>query len=147
MGRDLRGRLQPWFHGIISREETEQLMAGQPQGAYLVRVSARIWGYTISFMEGGKVKHFLVDVVDGQYTVFSASSRAHADLNTLIAFHSTLGAGVRTLSTLELFESNTFMFHSFFLLLVRFPISKAGTMLTKPVGDPNGNRSLGPLMS
>lgn len=89
VGRDARGRLHPWFHGIISREDSERLLAGQGNGAFLVRVSARIWGYTISFQEAGKCKHFLVDVVDGQYTVFSASSRAHSDLNTLVAFHCT----------------------------------------------------------
>ncbi len=117
-GRDARGRLQPWIHGIISREDSEQLLAGKPDGAYLVRVSGRIWGYTISFVEGGKVKHFLVDVDENKlYTVFSASPRSHPSLDTLISYHAAI------------------------------PISKRGTLLSTPVGERSGNASMTPLVN
>lgn len=113
IGRDASGRLQPWFHGLISREESERLLAGQPVGAFLVRVSTRIFGYTLTFVDKDRFKHFLIDFSDGLYTVFGgAESRAHPDINTLIKFHLSIA------------------------------VSKTGTKLSKAVGDPNGNKSV-----
>ncbi|EGD83577.1 hypothetical protein PTSG_04184 [Salpingoeca rosetta] len=117
-GRDAVGRWLPWFHGIISRTDAEQLLRGQPCGAFLLRVSTRIWGYTLSFVDTDRFKHFLVDVSDGEYKVFgSQSSRSHKDLATLIAFHQSR------------------------------PVSKTGTKLTLAVGNKMGNPSVNMLLS
>ncbi len=48
--------VQPWFHGLLSRQDSEQLLAGQPVGAFLLRVSSRIWGYTLSFNDKDRFK-------------------------------------------------------------------------------------------
>eukprot|EP00047_Mylnosiga_fluctuans_P004013 m.232261 g.232261 ORF g.232261 m.232261 type:complete len:492 (+) comp12327_c0_seq1:38-1513(+) len=101
------GRYARWFHGLISREDSEAMLTGQPLGAYLIRVSARIWGYTISFVDSDRYKHFLIDAVEGNYSVFGVEARAHPDLNTLIKFHE------------------------------NFPVSKTGVKLTKAIGEPN----------
>lgn len=112
VGRDASGQLQPWFHGLISREDSERFLTGQPVGAFLVRVSTRIYGYTLSFVDKDRFKHFLIDYTDGQYSVFGgAESRSHPDLSTLIKFHMSIA------------------------------VSKTGTKLTKAVGDAGGNRS------
>eukprot|EP00049_Salpingoeca_infusionum_P027691 m.33778 g.33778 ORF g.33778 m.33778 type:complete len:460 (+) comp9671_c0_seq2:410-1789(+) len=117
VGRDLSGRWEPWFHGMISRGEAEQMLRNKPLGAFLVRVSTRIWGYTLSFVDSDRMKHFLVDASDGMYKVFGAqTSRAHNDLMTLISFHMSV------------------------------PVSKTGTKLTVPVGNPGGNVSIRPLV-
>lgn len=109
VGRDLMGNLQQWFHGPISRQEAEKVLDGQGVGAFLIRLSTRIWGYTLSFNDSDRYKHFLIDAADGQYSVFGAQTRSHRDLNTLVQFHATI------------------------------PVSKNGTKLVKPLGDPNGN--------
>eukprot|EP00041_Stephanoeca_diplocostata_P009240 m.140430 g.140430 ORF g.140430 m.140430 type:complete len:444 (-) comp17664_c0_seq1:173-1504(-) len=109
VGRDADGNLQPWFHGPISRQEAEKLLDGKGNGAFLIRLSTRIWGYTLSFNDTDRYKHFLVDAADGQYSVFGAQTRSHASLNTMVQFHGTI------------------------------PVSKNGTKLVKPVGKAGGN--------
>lgn len=109
VGRDETGNLQAWFHGPISRQDSEKMLEGEAQGAFLIRISTRIWGYTLSFVDSDRFKHFLVDAADGQYNVCGAQTRCHKDLNTLVKFHETI------------------------------PVSKNGTKLTKAIGDAAGN--------
>lgn len=109
VGRNAQGQLQQWFHGPISRQKSEEFLKGQPRGAFLIRISTRIWGYTLSFVDSDRPKHFLVDAADGQYSVFGAQTRSHKDLNTLVKFHETI------------------------------PVSKSGTKLTKALGNVGGN--------
>eukprot|EP00730_Choanoeca_flexa_P000638 TRINITY_DN10279_c0_g1_i3.p1 TRINITY_DN10279_c0_g1~~TRINITY_DN10279_c0_g1_i3.p1 ORF type:complete len:513 (+),score=134.25 TRINITY_DN10279_c0_g1_i3:73-1611(+) len=117
-GRSATGRYEPWFHGVISRGEAEALLRGQPVGAFLLRVSTRIWGYTLSFVDSDRYKHFLVDASDGKYSVFGAqTNHVHTSLSTMIAFHK------------------------------KMAVSKTGTVLSVPVGDPRGNPSLAKITS
>jgi len=109
VGRDVNGQLQPWFHGAISRQASEAMLKDKGVGAFLIRLSTRIWGYTLSFNDSDRFKHFLIDAADGQYSVFGAQTRSHSDLNSMVQFHGTI------------------------------PVSKNGTKLTKPVGHPEGN--------
>ncbi|KAK5970355.1 SH2 domain-containing protein [Trichostrongylus colubriformis] len=62
-GQDPKTKMPaPWFHGIISRDQAEILLQDKPTGSFLVRVSERIWGYTVSYVVGdGTFKHFLVE--------------------------------------------------------------------------------------
>jgi SH2 domain-containing protein 4A len=109
VGRDAYDNLQPWFHGPISRVQAEALLKGQPVGAFLIRISTRIWGYTLSFMDADRPKHFLVDAAEGKYSVYGAQTRSHKDLNTLVSFHESI------------------------------PVAKSGTKLTKAMGKAGGN--------
>jgi len=34
--------------GIISRADADELLHNKPLGSYLIRVSVKIWGYTVS---------------------------------------------------------------------------------------------------
>ncbi|EDQ84294.1 uncharacterized protein MONBRDRAFT_30425 [Monosiga brevicollis MX1] len=113
VGKSATGRWENWFHGPISRPEAERLLKGKPKGAFLLRISTRIWGYTLSFVDSDRYKHFLVDASDGKYSVFGAQSNAtHMSLSRLVAFHK------------------------------KVAVSKTGTMLTEPVGELQGNASL-----
>ncbi|NXY79612.1 SH22A protein, partial [Glareola pratincola] len=43
------GQLPAWFHGFISRRETEQLLQDQPPGCFLVRFSESTVGFVLSY--------------------------------------------------------------------------------------------------
>ncbi|XP_060071775.1 SH2 domain-containing protein 4B-like isoform X2 [Ylistrum balloti] len=76
-----------WFHGVISRVDAELMLQSKTLGAFLVRVSERVWGYTISYRAEDRCKHFLIDTSDAGYQFFGANQVLHASLHELIEFH------------------------------------------------------------
>nr|XP_023419268.1 SH2 domain-containing protein 4B [Cavia porcellus] len=79
--------IAPWFHGIISRENAEDLLENMMEGAFLVRVSEKIWGYTLSYRLHKGFKHFLVDASGDFYSFLGVDPNRHATLTDLIDFH------------------------------------------------------------
>ncbi|CAB3409426.1 unnamed protein product [Caenorhabditis bovis] len=80
----------PWFHGIISREDAEVLLRNKPTGSFLVRVSERIWGYTVSYAsKDGTFKHFLVEKIPEGYQFLGTNQVVHDQLFDLVAYHET----------------------------------------------------------
>ncbi|CAB3407911.1 unnamed protein product [Caenorhabditis bovis] len=61
---------QPWFHSMISRENTEKLLLGKPDGTFLVRESTNFPGdFTLSMAYRGKVEHYRIyQTTGGQIT-------------------------------------------------------------------------------
>ncbi|NXT01085.1 SH22A protein, partial [Jacana jacana] len=47
-----KGELPAWFHGFISRRETERLLQDQPPGCFLVRFSESTVGFVLSYRSG-----------------------------------------------------------------------------------------------
>ncbi|XP_029808185.1 SH2 domain-containing protein 7-like [Suricata suricatta] len=43
------GALPPWFHGFITRKETEQLLGDKALGSFLIRLSDRATGFILSY--------------------------------------------------------------------------------------------------
>ncbi|XP_057314771.1 SH2 domain-containing protein 4B-like [Hydractinia symbiolongicarpus] len=78
---------QEWFHGIISRIQAEKLLESEKKGTFIVRVSERVWGYTVSFKDVGRCKHFLIDTTSSGYQFFGTEQRIHDSLNELIIYH------------------------------------------------------------
>uniref|UniRef100_A0A914EQ57 SH2 domain-containing protein n=1 Tax=Acrobeloides nanus TaxID=290746 RepID=A0A914EQ57_9BILA len=79
-----------WFHGILSRAEAENLLADKPSGAFLVRVSERIWGYTVSYVvSDGQTKHFLIEKIPEGYQFLGTNQIVHKALYDLILYHET----------------------------------------------------------
>ncbi|XP_078316830.1 SH2 domain-containing protein 4B-like isoform X3 [Crassostrea virginica] len=88
VGTDPRtGKVAVWFHGVISRLEAENYLLNMTLGSYLVRVSERVWGYTISYRAEDRCKHFLVDTSDQGYQFFGANQVVHRSLTDLVNFH------------------------------------------------------------
>uniref|UniRef100_A0A8B9GVQ1 SH2 domain containing 4Ba n=1 Tax=Astyanax mexicanus TaxID=7994 RepID=A0A8B9GVQ1_ASTMX len=79
--------IAPWFHGIITREESEKLLMNEAEGSFLVRVSERIWGYTLSYRTASGFKHFLIDASGDCYNFLGVDQNRHATLTDLINFH------------------------------------------------------------
>lgn len=73
--------------GIISREDAEDLLEHMTEGAFLVRVSEKIWGYTLSYRLQKGFKHFLVDASADFYSFLGVDPNRHATLTDLIDFH------------------------------------------------------------
>ncbi|VDK84520.1 unnamed protein product [Litomosoides sigmodontis] len=77
-----------WFHGIISRSRADRLLQKKPSGSFLVRISERIWGYTLSYVvRNGNVKHFLIEKIPEGYQFLGINQVVHRHLRELIAFH------------------------------------------------------------
>lgn len=87
-GKDpITGKIAPWFHGVISRLDAENILIKKPVGSYLVRVSERVWGYTISYRTEDRCKHFLIDRSDEGYQFFGTDQVQHQSLVELVNFH------------------------------------------------------------
>jgi len=82
------GNFAPWFHGIISRSDAEQLLDGKESGTFLIRVAESRFGYSLSLLFRGRFKHFMVDQDnDLRYLVVGNGDRSFASLNGVVAFH------------------------------------------------------------
>ncbi|XP_028931739.1 growth factor receptor-bound protein 7 isoform X1 [Ornithorhynchus anatinus] len=86
-------RTQPWFHGRLSREDTQRLIwqQGLVDGVFLVRESQRNpKGYVLSLCHLQKVKHYLIlpSEEDGRlfYSMDDGQTR-FTDLLQLVEFH------------------------------------------------------------
>jgi len=80
-------QVAPWFHGLISRGEAENLLEGKPVGSFMVRVSEKVWGYAISYKGESRCKHFLVDASEGHYQFFGTNQLPHSSLDDLVQHH------------------------------------------------------------
>lgn len=64
------------------------MLENKKVGTFLVRVSERVWGYTISYRAADRCKHFLIDTTnDGQYQFFGSNQLVHSKLEDVIEFH------------------------------------------------------------
>uniref|UniRef100_A0AAY5L264 SH2 domain containing 4A n=1 Tax=Esox lucius TaxID=8010 RepID=A0AAY5L264_ESOLU len=81
-----QSRIAPWFHGIISRQEAEDLLREEAPGHFLMRVSERILGYVLSYRSEDSFRHFLVDATGGCYMLLGHQIR-FGSLAELVEYH------------------------------------------------------------
>jgi hypothetical protein len=86
------GNMSAWFHAAISRWEAERRLTNQPTGAFLARLTERLWGYAISVRNpSGSVSHFLVDAGEKRshkkYTLLGSTDPPHKSLRKSIGFN------------------------------------------------------------
>ncbi|KAK2160808.1 hypothetical protein LSH36_127g19009 [Paralvinella palmiformis] len=87
-GLDLKtNQVTSWFHGIISRQEAEDLLEDKKPGTFLVRVSEKIYGYAVSLRSRCSSKHFLIVVSSAGYKFIGKNQILHPSLASLIKFY------------------------------------------------------------
>lgn len=78
------GAAPPWFHGFITRRESERLLETRPQGCYLVRFSESAVTFVLTYRSRTCCRHFLLaQLEDGRHVVLGEDS-AHARLQDLL---------------------------------------------------------------
>ncbi|XP_071970346.1 SH2 domain-containing protein 4A isoform X1 [Engystomops pustulosus] len=78
-----------WFHGIISRGQSEDLLKNQAPGSFLLRVSEKIQGYVLSYHSEDRTVHFLIDASGTSYSFLGVDQLQHATLADLVEYHKT----------------------------------------------------------
>ncbi|CAF1379370.1 unnamed protein product [Rotaria sordida] len=76
--RSPNGQIYPWFHGIISRSYTEQLLCSKPIGTYLIRINEKIFGYALSYRASDHCRHLLIEVISSSKRNNSRIQQQHA---------------------------------------------------------------------
>ncbi|XP_069781939.1 SH2 domain-containing protein 4A [Narcine bancroftii] len=79
--------IAPWFHGIITRQEAEELLSKKEAGSFLIRISERMIGYCLSYRSSDGFKHFLIDSSKDSYTFFGVDQLQHATLADMVEYH------------------------------------------------------------
>ncbi|KAM5194273.1 SH2 domain-containing protein 4A isoform 1-T3 [Mantella aurantiaca] len=81
--------IAPWFHGIISRLESEDILKSQIPGSFLLRVSEKIQGYVLSYRYEEGYMHFLIDASGTSYSFLGVDQLQHVTLADLVDYHKT----------------------------------------------------------
>ncbi|XP_073399346.1 SH2 domain-containing protein 4A isoform X1 [Dendrobates tinctorius] len=79
--------IAPWFHGIISRLESEDMLKNQVPGSFLLRVSEKIQGYVLSYRSEDGYMHFMIDASGTSYSFLGVDQLQHATLADLVDYH------------------------------------------------------------
>ncbi|XP_042692207.1 SH2 domain-containing protein 2A [Centrocercus urophasianus] len=78
------GNLPAWFHGFISRRDTEQMLQGEPLGCFLVRFSESTVGFVLSYRGRERCRHFVLDQLPNGHYVILGEHSAHPQLAELL---------------------------------------------------------------
>lgn len=76
-----------WFHGIISRRESERLLSNKPVGCFLIRVSESRFGYSLSFRVKSRCKHYMIDQTRSGKFVIVGMPRVYKSLKEMVTIH------------------------------------------------------------
>ncbi|KAJ7348746.1 hypothetical protein OS493_039311, partial [Desmophyllum pertusum] len=85
--QDESGMFSEWFHGIISRRESERLLSDKPAGCFLIRVSESRFGYTLSYRVQSRCKHYMIDQTRSGKFVIVGMSRVYKSLKEMVNVH------------------------------------------------------------
>ncbi|XP_054999404.1 SH2 domain-containing protein 7 [Sorex araneus] len=81
------GVLPPWFHGFITRKETEQLLRDKSLGSFLIRLSDRATGYILSYRGRDRCRHFLINQLPNRRYLISGDVQSHGTLAELLSHY------------------------------------------------------------
>uniref|UniRef100_UPI00358F823D myosin-IIIb-like n=1 Tax=Myxine glutinosa TaxID=7769 RepID=UPI00358F823D len=76
-----------WFHGIISRRQTENLLNVKPPGSFLIRMSENVVGFVLSVKAATRCyNHRILHQLNECYCL-DKTAQAHDSLESLILYH------------------------------------------------------------
>ncbi|XP_004478364.2 SH2 domain-containing protein 4A [Dasypus novemcinctus] len=79
--------IAPWFHGILTLKRADELLRTGAPGTFLIRVSEKVRGYTLSYLSKDGCKHFLIDASADSYSFLGVDQLQHASLADLVDYH------------------------------------------------------------
>mmetsp|Transcript_4923 Transcript_4923/g.12751 ORF Transcript_4923/g.12751 Transcript_4923/m.12751 type:complete len:985 (-) Transcript_4923:966-3920(-) len=86
-GQTEDGRFCAWFHGIVTRVQAEHMLKAEQDGTFLIRLAESRYGYSLSIIWRGRVKHFAIDLDEKGMHTIRGNSRKYRYLNQIVAFH------------------------------------------------------------
>ncbi|KAB0348593.1 hypothetical protein FD754_013450 [Muntiacus muntjak] len=78
------GALPPWFHGFITRKQTERLLRDKALGSFLIRLSDRATGYILSYRGSDRCRHFVINQLRNRRYLISGDTQSHGTLAELV---------------------------------------------------------------
>ncbi|XP_034524767.1 SH2 domain-containing protein 7 [Ailuropoda melanoleuca] len=114
------GALPPWFHGFITRKQTEQLLGDKALGSFLIRLSDRATGYILSYRGSDRCRHFVINQLQNRRYLVSGDTHSHTTLADLVRhyqevqfepFGETLSAACPRLEDSDLYDAITLGLH------------------------------------
>ncbi|XP_044518825.1 SH2 domain-containing protein 7 [Gracilinanus agilis] len=133
------GTLPEWFHGFITRKQTEELLRDKPVGCFLIRLSDRAIGYILSYRGYNRCRHFVINQLQNRRYLISGDTCNHPTLTALISYYQ--GAKIEpfgeTLTTAcpRPAENSLYDAISLNLLMVAPPESTSPSMEKQEPGD------------
>ncbi|XP_069780300.1 myosin-IIIa isoform X2 [Narcine bancroftii] len=85
------GTFPCWFHGMITRRESENLLENQPLGCFLIRVSESREGYTLTFRGVDRCRHYMIEMQSNGKYVILGEDRVHSSLPDLVEYYKIVG--------------------------------------------------------
>ncbi|OAF70890.1 SH2 domain-containing protein 4A [Intoshia linei] len=78
----------PWFYGILTREESNNILLNSKDGTYLIKLSFKIYGYTLGIKMKNGIINYLIEKNSQQFYVFFGKPKPEfSTLNELIQFY------------------------------------------------------------
>ncbi|XP_004018136.1 SH2 domain-containing protein 7 [Ovis aries] len=114
------GALPPWFHGFITRKQTEQLLRDKALGSFLIRLSDRATGYILSYRGSDRCRHFVINQLRNRRYLISGDTQSHGTLAELVhhyqevqfePFGETLSAACPRMEDNDLYDAITLGLH------------------------------------
>ncbi|XP_037691288.1 SH2 domain-containing protein 7 [Choloepus didactylus] len=81
------GALPPWFHGFITRKQTEQLLMDKGLGSFLIRLSDRATSYILSYRGSNRCRHFVISQHQNRRYFISGDTHSHGTLAELVRYY------------------------------------------------------------
>ncbi|XP_064152212.1 SH2 domain-containing protein 7 [Loxodonta africana] len=114
------GVLPSWFHGFITRKQTEQLLRDKALGSFLIRLSDRATGFILSYRGSDRCRHFVIHQLQNQRYLISGDTHSHSTLAELVRYYQevqlepfgeTLAAACPRLEDNDLYDAVTMGLH------------------------------------